>query len=73
MIDYVHDLLAQGRFFYFDIPANEIFIEEHRKYQWDQKSLAPGKEPEVVKEDDHTCDGFQYFVKDNLRDLGLKY
>lgn len=73
MIDYVHDLLAQGRFFYLDIPENEIFIEEHRKYQWDQKSLAPGREPEVVKEDDHTADALQYFVKDNLRDLGLIY
>lgn len=73
MIDYVHDLLAQGRFYYLDIPENEIFIEEHKRYQWDQKSLAPGREPEVVKEDDHTCDAFQYFVKDNLQDLGLKY
>lgn len=73
MIDYVHDLLAQGRFFYLDIPENKIFVEEHRKYQWDQKSLGPGRNPEVVKDDDHTCDAFQYFVKDNLQDLGLKY
>ena len=73
MIDNVHDLLALGRFFYLDIPANEIFIDEHKKYQWDERTLAPGRDPEVIKEDDHTCDVFQYFVKDNLQDLGLKY
>ncbi|WP_412177016.1 hypothetical protein, partial [Listeria monocytogenes] len=22
---------------------------------------------------DHTCDAFQYYVKDNLRKLGLKF
>lgn len=70
MIDNVHDLLAQGRFYYLDIPANKIFIEEHKKYQWDEKTLNTDK-PEVIKEDDHTCDAFQYYVKDNLRKLKL--
>jgi len=74
MIDYVQDLLAQGRFFYLDIPDNKIFIDEHKKYQWDEKSLKKNPDkPEVIKTDDHTCDGFQYFVKDNLQQLGLKY
>lgn len=70
MIDNVHDLLAQGRFYYLDIPANKIFVEEHKKYQWDEKTLNTDK-PEVIKEDDHTCDAFQYYVKDNLRKLKL--
>ncbi|EAE3268159.1 PBSX family phage terminase large subunit, partial [Listeria monocytogenes] len=39
MVDFVCDLLAQGRFFYLDIPENQIFIEEHRKYQWDVKTV----------------------------------
>lgn len=72
MIDFVHDLLAQGRFYYLDIPNNQIFIEEHRKYQWDEKTIDTDK-PEVIKEDDHTCDAFQYYVKDNLKKLKLKF
>ncbi|HAO5787403.1 TPA: PBSX family phage terminase large subunit [Listeria monocytogenes] len=70
MIDFVHDLLAQGRFYYLDIAVNKIFIEEHRKYQWDAKTIATDK-PDVLKENDHTCDAFQYYVKDNLRKLKL--
>ena len=38
MIDNVHDLLAQGRFFYMDIEDNKMFIEEHRKFHWDAKN-----------------------------------
>ena len=74
LIDNVIDLLAQGRFFYIDIPANEIFIEQHKKYRWNEKSIETNPDnPGVVKTDDHTCDSFQYFVKDNLRDLNLKF
>lgn len=72
MIDNVHDLLAQGRFFYLDTPNNKIFIEEHKKYQWKEETLNTD-DPQVVKEDDHTCDMFQYYVNDNLRKLGLKF
>lgn len=72
MIDNVHDLLAQGRFYYLDTPNNRIFIEEHRKYQWDADTLQ-SDDPKVVKEDDHTVDMFMYYVNDNLRKLGLKY
>lgn len=83
MIDYVHDLLAQGRFFILSQTnnqkkpnnysgANDIFLEEHKKYRWDEKTVK-GANVEVVKEDDHTCDTFQYFVLDNLRELGLDY
>lgn len=72
MIDSVQNLLAQGRFFYLAKESNKIFIEEHKKYQWDEDTLN-SDDPKVIKEDDHTCDQFQYFVQDNLRDLDLKW
>ena len=72
MIDYVQNLLAQSRFFYLDTEANKIFIKEHRDYRWDEDTLQ-SDDPKVIKIDDHTCDQFQYFVKDNLSDLGLKW
>lgn len=72
MIDNVHVLLAQGRFYFLDTPNNKIFIEEHKKYQWDANTVNTD-DPKVVKEDDHTCDMFQYYVNDNLRKLGLKF
>lgn len=80
MVDYVHDLLAQGRFYYLENPlptglkhcdSNEIFIEEHKKYQWIEGTQSTDN-PQVVKEDDHTCDEFQYFCVSNARDLRLK-
>ena len=72
MIDNVHDLLAQGRFYYLDTPNNQVFIAEHKKYQWDKDSLRTPK-PKIVEIDDHTPDMFQYYVNDNLRKLRLKY
>lgn len=72
MIDNVQNLLATGRFYYLDSPENQIFIEEHQQYRWDEKTLQTDK-PMVIKEKDHTCDQFQYFVLDNLRDLKLKW
>lgn len=72
MIDHVHVLLAQGRFYYLDTPNNKIFIEEHKKYQWKEETRETD-DPQVIKEDDHTCDMFQYYVNDNLRKLGLKH
>ena len=72
MIDNVHVLLARGKFFYLDTEDNQIFIEEHRKYQWDPDTLETD-DPKVVKIDDHTCDAFQYYTNDNLRKLGLKF
>lgn len=80
MIDYPTDLLAQGRFYYLEKPypinmkyadSNEIFIEEHKKFQWDEKTIDT-KEPRVIEESDHTCDMFIYFCLDNARDLQLK-
>lgn len=72
MIDNVHSLLADGRFYYLDTENNKVFIEEHRKYQWDEKTLKT-ETPKVIEVDDHTCDSFIYFVNDNLRTLGLKH
>lgn len=81
MIDKVHDLLAQGRFYYLEgnpypinmehANNNEIFIEEHKKFQWDEKTLNSDN-PRVIEENDHTCDMFIYFCVDNARDLRLK-
>ncbi|WP_035346753.1 PBSX family phage terminase large subunit [Halalkalibacter hemicellulosilyticus] len=80
MIDLVHDLLAQGRFYYLKKPfstglkhadSNDIFIEEHKKYQFDEKTLN-SEDPRVIKESDHTCDEFQYLCTANARDFRLK-
>lgn len=70
MIDMPQDLLAQGRVFILNVPGNDVFIAEHQKYQWDEKTIHTN-DPKVVKVDDHTCDEFKYFVNDNARLLGL--
>lgn len=72
MIENVQDLLSQGRFFMLRNENNRIFYEEHKKYQWDAETLN-SDDPKVIKEDDHTCDAFQYYVNDNLQKLNLKY
>ena len=73
MTEYVQTLLVQGRFYYLDTENNnKYFIEEHKTYVWEEKSIM-NDDPQVVKENDHTCDAFQYFVMDNLRDLKLAY
>src|SRR5690625_383052 len=80
MIDYVHLLLANGRFFYLEKPypigmehadSNDIFIEEHRKFQWKEDTLNTDN-PRVVEEEDHTCDMFIYLCVDNARDFRLR-
>ena len=71
MIYTVTSLLAEGRFFYLDNEANKIFIDEHKTYRYDEKTLHTD-DPKVVKEDDHTCDAFKYFVLDNAKLLELK-
>lgn len=80
MIDYAHDLLAQGRFYYYEptIITNmpncddlTLFIEEHKRYQFDEKTLN-SEDPKVIKEFDHSVDAFKYFAVDNARDLKLK-
>lgn len=71
MIDNAQSLLAQGRFYYLETENNKVFISEHRMYRWDEKTIHSDN-PNVIKEDDHTCDVFQYFVLDNSRLLGLR-
>lgn len=71
MIDYPQELLAQGRVFILHKKTNEIFITQHQQYRWDEKTIATS-DPKVIKENDHTCDAFQYFCMDNKRLLGLK-
>lgn len=71
MVDAVHDLLAQGRFYVLDIPANQVFLDEHKRYEWNPKTLE-SENPGVIKTDDHTCDEFQYFIVDNARVLGVR-
>lgn len=80
MIDYPTDLLAQGRFYYLKNPyptgmphadSNEIFLEEHKKFSWDPKTV-DGDTPKVLEVDDHTCDQFIYLCLSNARDFRLK-
>lgn len=72
MTEYVQSLLADGRFYYLPTENNlKYFIEEHKRYQWDEKSIKDD-DPKVVKEDDHTCDALQYLVIDNAKLLDLK-
>jgi phage terminase large subunit len=71
MIENVEDILAQDRVYVLNTENNRIFLDEHKKYQWDEESLKTDK-PKVVKIDDHTCDAFQYYVNNNLEKLGLK-
>lgn len=72
MVDYVCTLLAQGRLHYLATQGNEVFEREHKNYRWDERTINRDN-PEVIKEDDHTCDALMYFVIDNLQDLNLKY
>ena len=40
-------------------------------YRYDEKTIH-SDDPKVIKEDDHCCDEFKYFVLDNARELDLK-
>ena len=71
MIDSFQSLLAQGRFYYLDTEANKIFIEEHRMYRWDEKTIQSDN-PKCHQRGDHTCDVSQYFALDNAKILGLR-
>lgn len=70
MTDYVNSLLAQGRLFYLPFKDVDTFEREHKNYRWDEKTLQRDN-PDVVKEDDHSCDALQYLIIDNSRDLNL--
>lgn len=71
MIDFVHDLLAQGRFYYLDTKNNQVFVDEHRKYMWNEKTVHT-ENPKVIEIDDHTCDAFQYLCLTMAQRWGLR-
>ena len=70
MIDRVQDLLAQGRMHVLKTPGNQVFLDEHKKYQWDPATVN-SDHPRVIKEYDHSCDALKYGVLDNEQLLGL--
>lgn len=70
MIDRVQDLLAQGRMRVLKTPGNQIFLDEHKKYQWDPATVN-SDHPRVIKEYDHSCDALKYGILDNEQLLGL--
>lgn len=70
MIDRVQDLLAQGRMHVLKTPGNQIFLDEHKKYQWDPATVN-SDHPRVIKEYDHSCDALKYGILDNEQLLGL--
>jgi phage terminase large subunit len=70
MIDFATNLFAQGRFYYLDTESNKVFYEEHKHYRY-KEGTADTDNPVVIKEDDHTCDAFEYFCVDNASILGI--
>lgn len=71
MTENVQDLFVENRFYVLDTENNAIFLDEHKKYQWDAKTKNTD-DPKVIKVDDHSCDAMQYYVMNNLSKLGLR-
>lgn len=65
MIKYADDMLRKGVVIV-QTENNTIWYKEHKFYRWDNAKEQP------VKENDHTCDTFQYCICNNLRKYGLK-
>lgn len=72
MIELVRSLAAQDRIRVVNIESNQIFLEQHKMYRWDENTL-DSDDPKVIKKDDHTPDAFKYLVSDNARLLNLKH
>ena len=70
MIGYVQNFLATGKFFYLNTKNNQIFLDEHKKYRWDENTMHD-EIPKPIKEHDHTCDCLQYAILENRFDLNL--
>ena len=70
MIEYVQNFLATGKFFYLNTESNQIFLDEHKKYRWDENTMHD-EIPKPIKEHDHTCDCLQYAILENRFDLNL--
>lgn len=43
MIDKVQDFLAKNKFFVLNIPNNQMFLIEHKNYEWEENSVESGK------------------------------
>lgn len=71
MIDYTHELLAQGRVYVLNNKNNQVFLEQVKRYEWDENTLQSDA-PKPIAENDHAVDAFIYSIVDNLRRLGLK-
>ncbi len=71
MIDYPQELLAQGRVFILRKRQTKFSLHSTNSIDGTKKTIATS-DPKVIKENDHTCDAFQYFCIDNKRLLGLK-
>lgn len=72
MIDNVQTLLAKSNVYVLDKESNNVFLEEHKRYEWNEKTLNSDN-PQPIKENDHTCDAFQYIVQMNLKTFNLKF
>lgn len=70
MIENTQTLIARGRVYYMDTENNKIWIEQMRQYRWKEETRETD-DPQVVKENDHAVDAWQYVVNDNLQILGL--
>lgn len=66
MIDRVQSMLAKGRVYVLGNHTNDIFLDEHKTYHYEEKTLQ-SDDVRVFKEHDHTCDAFQYVILDNER------
>lgn len=71
MVDRVQSILAANKVYYLPTENNlKYFLPEHAKYQWDSKTIQRDN-PEVIKVDDHTVDGFKYLVRESENELGI--
>ena len=69
MIEDSRTVIVEKQLYVLDIPNNEIFWFEMTKYAREEED---GKNPKIIKVDDHTCDCWQYWSVMSLRKLGLK-
>ena len=53
-------MLAEGRYFIFDVPENQEVIAEYSEYVWDPKAQERGEDA-PLKQNDHGKDMERYF------------
>jgi PBSX family phage terminase large subunit len=72
----VDEKTGKPRVFIFDVPENEIVVEELFQYRWDE--LTPGQEMNKnaketpTKKDDHGCDMFRYGIMSRVDGPSVK-